>query len=177
MWRSSLVVALSLALLAGMAGSASAAYEFYMWVQGVTGDVTQPGYEGWISFHNLSHQLEGMPPVPELLQMEAPGEPGVLARGSMDLVKSWDKASPVLMSLCAAGRHRPMKLALMSTVGDKRIVLRYEFQNITVSQVIVRAPGFGDRSNLLRPLPLTKPMEELQLNFEEVKWSWGQIQP
>jgi type VI protein secretion system component Hcp len=177
MWRSLLVVTFSLLLLAGIAGTASAAYEFYMWVDGVAGDITRPEYRGWMGFYSLTHELEALPPVPELLLMAEPRSPGRSGPGGMDLVKTYDKASPKLFALCNAGQRRPMKLALMSTVGDKRIVVNYELKNVMVEHILLRAPGFGDRSNLLRPLPLTKPMEELRLNFEEVKWSWGVIRP
>ena len=96
---------------------------------------------------------------------------GSSGAGGFDLVKAYDKSTPRLLGLCSAGQRRPIKFALMSALGDKRLVFTFTFKGALIEHILLRAPGFGDRSGLLLPVLETRAVEELRLNFEEVKWA------
>lgn len=165
----------ALLLLAGLtAASAVYADEFklLMWIEGISGPEDQ--VRSWIEANNALYHIPDLPP---LLQMtdQFPTQFSMDYRPTHDaemhiddivLTKEVDKSTPKLIELCQRGSIIPhMKLALCSQAN--RQALTFNFEEIKVTYVAVRAPGFGDRSGVT-PLSPDRPMVEVGIQFRHV---------
>lgn len=158
------------------AAMASAEMFLLLSVAGVEGTSRVPGYENWIECAGLQHNIPGLPkplqllrPCPQLLEgsFEVPHD-----FEGFDLMKVIDKASPKLFLMCQEGRRLgPVKLALMSIVDEKPVIhVTFDLQDPVISSLILRAPGFGDRADLLLPIEKQQPMLLLKLMPIKIHW-------
>ena len=130
------------AVVAGLVAALSLAADtkLYLDIKGVTGDVTDRGYENQIAV--LSYDLALVP------------EGG----GSMSLVKPVDSSSPILMLLAVTGDavRRAILRVVELTDGKKDPKLTIDMRDVIITSVQVSGNSTGG------------PLESVSMNFAKV---------
>lgn len=129
---------------------------YYLKIDGIEGESTTKGYEGWSDIEAFSqsiHQADG-------------GATGAARRRSaavledMILVKEMDQSSPKLQEAVSSGKHFPkveIHLTTTSGGGARVVYCSYELKNAMITSYNLS----GGREEV--------PTEELAIDFEEIK--------
>lgn len=172
MYRNLMIALLLLAGLTAVSVASADEFKLLMWVEGISGPEDQLG--SWIEASNFVHHIPGMPSTAQLmdaspthLSIDYRPEEGAtdLAR-TVKITKRVDQTTPLLFKLCREGAAIPhMRLVLVSPARQQ--VIGNNFEEVKVTCIAVRAPGFGDRAGV-SPVEQDKPIEELEIQFRHV---------
>jgi type VI secretion system secreted protein Hcp len=133
----------------------------YMYIDGVNGDVTAKGYEGWI---NVSTVQEGMSQVVDLRT----GGGGSLAKVEVldtTIVKVLDSTSPVLRQKLTESKAIPSVIISIVATADAAFVeyFRIELEKVYLTSISMSASG------------LEAPVEDMSVAFETIRWIYTPI--
>jgi len=148
------VCALTLVLVGNIDDAEAAAYLKF---DGVDGESTDSAHEGWsdlLSFKQIIHQPGGG-------QTGAARQRGNVIMDDIVVVKELDKSSPKLAESILMGKVFPtVEFQLASSAGT---YFMYELKNVMITSYSIS----GDADQV--------PMEELSLNFEEIKVTYTEM--
>jgi type VI secretion system secreted protein Hcp len=168
-----LVVAVCSALLLVLAvGTASAAYEFYMKIDGIPGPVATQGHQQWIGILSWQWGVGQPMTVPSGVPAQADLDKGPLAkaqgiggRGQVTITKQCDASSPKLFMACMQGIPSPMLTIDASLKGGPKTMITYKLTNVIITRMLLR--GSGDKAGVGEKLPL----EEVTLTYDSISWT------
>lgn len=148
----------SLALVAPVVASIADPLEAaaYIKFDGVDGEATDSNFEGYIKLDFFKVEIEGAS-----AERQQSFIKDILIAGPID------KSSPVLMLACATGqilKDAEIVLTETSNGGEEVIFLKIEFTKVIVSSY-----------NSTRSQTNNRPVEQMSLNFEEIKWTYSQF--
>lgn len=121
----------------------------YIKFDGVDGEATARGHEGWSNLDSFSHTLT-----------QKVTKKGTFAEVGIDIAKAFDKSSPKLQEALIRGVTNPLAtIEFTKQFGDgsEATYLKYELSNVLVSSYSTSAASDS------------RPSETLSLNFEEIK--------
>lgn len=90
------------------------------------------------------------------------GGTGRATFSELNLVKPVDKATPLLYSFCAQGRHVPQVVLTLRNSGANP----FEFYKITLTDVVISSVQTSGSAGG------DKPSESLSLNFTRIEWRY-----
>lgn len=160
MKRAAAVFVLVAALVFAMVGTASAAYEFYMQIQGIPGESTDEKHKNWIEVLSISQpSAQQLPMVAGQATMPTPPRPtGTAGAGQVTITKALDKSSPGLFQCCAGGKQ--MVSVRIEQLRDRMPFMAYDLKNVLITRYVLSRPTG-------RP-----PMEEVSFNYARVEWTY-----
>lgn len=130
------------------------ATDMFFHMEGITGEVQDEKYMGWIdslSFSFGMYRCQKTLDAPELCQYN-----------DFSVVKYFDSASPKLYEACDQGRIFPEAILIISQKkGDKEKIGEFRLGNV---KIIACRPGGSAQSGEERPL------EEISLAYEKIEW-------
>jgi type VI secretion system secreted protein Hcp len=133
------------------------AFDTYLKLDGVEGEVTTKGFEKQIEIYSFSWGASNPTTV-------SPGGGGLgagrVSVSSFNIMKKSDAASPKLFQSCCTGKHIPKATVTMRKAGGDSAVafLVYEFEGLMVESVQWSGSTGGDDT----------PTESLSLAFSKV---------
>lgn len=157
---------------------ASAREHVLLAMPGSPGSFVGGEYNGWVPCADLQYNIPKLPKPLALLSGAVPpvkeGELTPTIDQGVLLSKIIDKSSAKLFSLCREGGLIPaIKLALCKEVDRKiQTVLTVECEQIKIASYTVWAPGFGDRSKLVVPVPNEQATEMVLLRPQTIRWKF-----
>ena len=148
------VCALTLVLVGNVDDAEAAAYLKF---DGIDGEAKDSAHEGWsdlLSFEQVIHKPGGS-------QTGATRQRGSVIMEDIVVVKELDKSSPKLAESVLMGKVFPtVKFQLASSTGT---YFMYELKNVMITSYSIS----GDTDQV--------PMEELALNFNEIKVTYTEM--
>ncbi len=160
-------VAIAMAfLVAASTTSFGAAVDYFLKIEGISGESTDGGHQGWIDVMSFSW---GASKPASLGSTQA----GRASFGDIMIVKPVDKSSPRLYLACAAGQQfSTATLQGTRLVSGGLALLRVVYYEITLTNVIVSSikPGNMNTSG-------TYPTEMVSMNFGKIRWTYRQYSP
>lgn len=130
----------------------------YMKIEGVVGDVTADGYEGWI---DVSHVQEGMTQNIEVGGVGG-GTSGKVNISDTVISKVLDRTSPVLRQKLVGGKEIPSVIISLVRTGADKIE---EYFRITLEEVYLTSVSMsGSGSDL--------PTESVSCAYNKVRWEY-----
>lgn len=140
------------------------AFDAFVKVAGIPGESTDAKHKECIEILSYSHGLSQS-------VSAASGTGGRTAQRvdiqDFSIVKTLDKASPLLALHCCNGQHIPkVEVMLCLASGDKHPYMKYTMENVVVSGV---RPGGSTQGGD------SKPLEEVTFNFGKIKWEYTPI--
>jgi type VI secretion system secreted protein Hcp len=143
-------VGLGLLLLLLLVCSARAAFDAYLLLPGIPGEVTETNHLNWIQV--LAFDQSQTHP-------EAAGSPRF---SDLRFEKRVDKASPLLMAACASGQSSSSaQLQLLQSEGRRLVFYDIKLSNVRVTALAFRHTPTG-----------ATPMEQFSLRFTDVTWTY-----
>ena len=134
------------------------AFDAFIQLDGIEGESTRNGFEGWIELESFSFGARN----PSTIGSGGGGGAGKAELGRFNFSKTTDKASPIIFQNCCAGRHYPkVKVVLHKSSGEDAALdyLVYEFERVFVESIDWQGQaGASDR-----------PYENVSLAFGKVK--------
>lgn len=129
-------------------GTARAAVNAYLKLEGVKGESTDVNHQGWIEISSFQWGM---------LQQRADAEKrgGPVNRAPLVITKEWDAASPKLKAMCASGKHFA-QLDIDVVSGGK--TMHYHLINVTVSSFQMSGGG--------------RPQEEISFTFQKITMNY-----
>ncbi|MDQ6800668.1 MAG: type VI secretion system tube protein Hcp [Acidobacteriota bacterium] len=110
-----------------------AAVDAFMKVDGIAGESTKPGRSGWIDVVGFSFGVPQTGPHGS----GGGGGAGKVAVHDISITKKVDKASPMLMTAAATGKHFP-------TVTLDANGQHYVFENVVITSVLKQEGGASE---------------------------------
>ena len=171
--RKTLAVTVCSALLLVFAASvASAAYEFYMKIDGIPGPVATAGHQQWIAVSGFQWGAAPGTTMPISVPAQADLDKGAPANllgtggpGQLTITKQCDKASPQLFMACMQGASMPELTVDAGLKGGLRPMMTYKLTNVIITRMLLR--GRGDQAQVGETLPL----EEVSFNYGSISWT------
>jgi type VI secretion system secreted protein Hcp len=160
MKKSGIFVALAAgALVCTMAGSALAAFDAFLKIEGVAGESKDAQHQQWIdvlSFNYGKAAWNHQWPKAGTL----PAQSGKSGAGKLTITKTVDKSSPMLYKLCASGKHLPkLTIEFCHAEGGKQKYIEYTLTNVIVSSVqTVKGKGVAS--------------EMVSFSFQKIEWNY-----
>lgn len=130
----------------------------YLHIDGLEGDVTAAGHEGWIECQSLDFGVGRSISTPTGSSQER--ESSAPSLSDVTLVKSMDKCTPKLFELACVGTSKLAKIDLVQTGDQLDTYMSYTLTDCLVSTHATSAAGEG------------KPSEQLGLNFTKVEMKY-----
>lgn len=133
------------------------AFDAYLNLQGITGEATRKGFEGWIEIESFSFGASN--PVSIGTASTGAGA-GKVSLSSFNTLKRTDSSSPVLFQKCCSGQHfAKVSLALNKAGGDAAVkFLQYDFTEVFVDSIQWSGSGGGEET----------PSESLSFAFASI---------
>lgn len=129
----------------------------YLQVEGIEGDVTAEGHEGWIECESLDWGVQRAIHTPT---GRAEGrESAAPSVSEIAINKLVDKTSPILFADACVGRERGVKIDFVRIGEAMQTYLEYELSNSLVSAYSVSADG-------------DRPMESVSFNFTKIEMKY-----
>lgn len=153
-------------VLAGWLGAElSAQTPMYMRLDGITGEVTQPGREGWVSILAFNHEIAAEAgPAPEITPAKASHTP-------LRVVIPHSRTLPPLMNHLLAGTSIPKVdfyyWVAISGGGVEQKVIEYRLTNVRIQSIRPWMPNVRDTN--ARALGAAV---EVALAYESIEWVW-----
>jgi len=122
------------------------AYDTFMTIDGVKGEATRAGFEGWIELSSFS--LGAANPV-TIGTGTTGGGGGKVSVSSFNVTKKTDATSPLLFQQCCLGKHfATAKVVLVKASGDPSALqyLTYDFTEVYVESVHWAGSAGGDET-------------------------------
>jgi type VI secretion system secreted protein Hcp len=138
------------------------AYDAFLKLDGIDGEVAAKGFEKWIEVSSFSWGLNQTG--------SASGGGGGAGKASFQdihFTSSTSKASPTLFLRCATGEHiKQAILALRKAGGDasgaQNVFLKFEFEDVLISSFQEAGAEDGD----------DRPMEDVSFNFQKIEMTY-----
>jgi len=137
-------------------GGTNGANGAYLLLEGVTGEATAFGHEGWIDVSSFNYSIMGQRAPLSAVQNEAQ----LSSLGDLIVVKSLDSTSPQIYLLACNGDTRDAQLDI---VRNGATVMQYILTNAVVSDVQVLGGGAGYGQ---------KPQEAIALSYSKIEWKY-----
>ncbi len=122
------------------------AYDTFLTIDGVKGEATRAGFEGWIELYSFSFGASN----PATIGAGTTGVGGgKVSVSSFNVMKKTDATSPLLFQQCCLGKHfATAKVVLMKASGDPNALqyLTYDFTEVYVESVQWSGSAGGDES-------------------------------
>jgi len=138
------------------------AYDTYMKIDGIKGEATRAGFEGWIELYSFSLGASN----PVTIGSGTTGAGGGKANvSSFNIMKKTDSTSPLLFQQCCMGKHfASAQVVLQKASGDQKALayLVYDFTEVYVESVQWSGSAGGDET----------PAESVSLAFGKVQVSY-----
>ena len=132
-------------------------FQAYSLVDGVKGEATEEGHDGWIKLRSYAHSVSQRHNMGSGSALKGQG----VNMGSFSLVKEVDKASVDLNKLCALGsKIKEVKIDVCSAVEGSKPSMSYTLKNVIVAHVGVAG---GDGGELI---------EHVDLAYGEINWHY-----
>ena len=129
----------------------------YLQVEGIEGDVTAEGHEGWIECESLDWGVQRAIHTPT---GRAEGrESAAPSVSEITINKLVDKASPNLFADACVGRERGVKIDFVRIGEAMQTYLEYELSNSLISGYSVSADG-------------ERPTESVSFNFTRIEMKY-----
>ena len=131
----------------------------YLKIEGVRGNVTDPGHENWIEIGSFSFG------VGRGIASSSPGnqsnrEASVPSFTEIRVDKVMDETSPILFQLATVGTAKRVEIHISETVAERNMVtVRYTLTDVLISNYNVSTGG-------------SRPQESLSLNFARIEMSF-----
>ena len=147
-------IAVILLYMVMAASTASAAVDAFMKIDGVPGESTEPGYEGWIELLEFDYSMSA--PVSRLTGKRS-GKPQM---SPITFTKTFDKASPLLMMHCSVGQNintLTIEVLKSATSGRMEPYFTVELKQVTVTSYDLKTDLAGDNV-----------IEEVTISFRDI---------
>jgi type VI secretion system secreted protein Hcp len=137
-------------------------FDAFLKIDGVPGESTDSKHKEWIEVLSYSHGLHQT-------GGGSNSSGGARSAGRTDhadfsIVKTLDKASPVLALTCSNGKHIPkVTMTLNRATGDKQEYMKYDMEDVLVTSV---RPGGSSKGGD------TLPLEEVSFNYGKITWEY-----
>jgi type VI secretion system secreted protein Hcp len=137
-------------------------FDAFLKIETIPGESSDSKHANWIEVLSYSH-------VVSQLSSGSASSGGARSSSRCDhadfsVVKTLDKASPLLNLACCNGEHiKKVDLHLSRATGDKQVYMKYEMEDVIVSSV---RPGGSSKGG--EPLPL----EEVSFNYGKISWTY-----
>ncbi len=136
----------------------------FLRIQGVSGESTDPGHEGWIDIASFSYGLTR--PADDAAPLDAPPLPA--NRRGLSLVKNADRATGLLYLHCNNGRPiEEVVLEVTRTTEHGITVQEYRLRDVIVTSI--QTSG-GTRSG-------ARATETVTLHYRSVEWTYLRLDP
>lgn len=137
-------------------------FDAFLKIETIPGESTDSKHANWIEVLSYSHGVS---------QLSSGSASSGGARSSsrcdhtdFSIVKTLDKASPLLNLSCCNGEHiSKVNLHLSRATGDKQVYMKYEMEDVIVSSV--RPGGSSKGGDSL-------PLEEVSFNYGKISWTY-----
>ena len=137
------------------------AFDTFLKIDGIEGESTDDKHKGWIEI--LSYSWGESQMVSRTASSSGGGTSARVDMQDLSVVKTLDKASPLICLACAEGKHiKEVTLELCRAGGDKMPYMEYKMSNVIVSSVSVGGGGGGE------------PTESLTFNYGKIQWTYTQ---
>jgi type VI secretion system secreted protein Hcp len=137
-----------------------ASVDYYLKIDGVDGESTARGFEGWIEIESFYWGATQTAVVGG-----GGGGAGKVVVSDFTLVKRVDKASPRLFQACVTGLHASSAVLAAKRGDTNATYLKYQLTDVLVS-------SFRDAGTAGEP-----PLEEISLNFTRIEFSYAPTLP
>lgn len=142
--------------------------DMYLMLDGIKGESTAKGHEGWIEVLSYNHQM--IQPTSQTKSSAGGGTTHRTQHGDFQFTKFVDSASPKLYEAVSNGKHIAKgKLDCCRAGGSAVVFLSIDFQQIVVSKVamtsVVDPNATGDAQDML-------PGEAVDLNYGIINWEY-----
>ena len=138
-------------VLVGLSNYANAAA--YIKFDGIDGEATDRGHDSWINVLSISHSITR-----NADSSATARSTGAASFSDLSVTKELDKSSPKLAEAISTGRVIPK--VVFDLTSSSGTYLKYELKNVMITSYSMS--GSAD----------DVPMEELSLNFEEIKMTY-----
>ena len=125
----------------------------YLHVEGLEGDVTAAGHEGWIECDSMQWGISRAISTPTGSSQER--ESSAPSVSEVSIVKNMDKCTPKLFEQACVGTSKMVKIDLVQTGEQLDTYMAYELENSLVSGYSVSSGG-------------DRPMENVSFNFSKL---------
>jgi type VI secretion system secreted protein Hcp len=123
----------------------------YFKLDGVDGDCTDEGLQGWMVIDSFNHMVSGPQP-----------RGGVPILNDLQICRFADRATPVLALTTAEGRlYRSAILRMVRTDGARDRMMEMKFSNVVLTMHSLSGGNAGD---------IKAPYETLSLHFDKIEW-------
>jgi type VI secretion system secreted protein Hcp len=127
----------------------------YVKIDGVEGDVTAAGHEGWINCDSMSWGVSRAIGNPTGSAKERESTAPMVQ--DVSLSKAMDSATPLLFQEACVGKSKPVEIHLVQTGADQLdSYMEYKLTNALVSSYSLSSGG-------------DRPMENFSLNFTKIE--------
>lgn len=157
------VTAAALLLGAALGFPPAARAAAYLKLGDIKGEVVEANHLDWSSAEAVSLRVS---------RQAVTDAAGTSTRTTSEFVvsKALDRGSPTLLERLATGKPLPLvevHLTRIAADGSRQVYLKYELKNVLISSYSVGADGDST----------TTPMEQLSLNYEEIKVVYVRLDP
>ncbi len=138
------------------------AYDAFLKLDGIDGEVAAKGFEKWIEVSSFSWGVSQTGAV-----SGGGGGAGKASFQDIHFTSNTSKASPKLFLSCASGQHiKQATLSLRKAGGDatgaQNVFLKFEFEDVLISSFQEAGAEQGDDS----------PMEDVSFNFAKIEMTY-----
>lgn len=133
--------------------------DVFLQINGIPGESTDEKHQNWIEVLSYSHGVSQMSSGERSTGGAATG--GRCDHQDFSIVKSLDKASPLLNLHCSDGKHiDKITIELCRATGDKQPYMLYKLVDSVVSSVCINGGGGGI------------PTETVTFNYGAIYWTY-----
>lgn len=138
--------------------AATAAVDMFLKIEGVEGEATRRGHEGWIEIQGFGWGVSSAGRSTGRATARASGGPTF---SDVSVTKYVDKATPLLAQACAQGQHMAEAKIVFYRAGGSVPAGSITIWDITIASTMSTSEATADR-----------PIETLSLNFGKIEWSY-----
>lgn len=125
-------------------------YSTYLKIDGVDGECTDEGQQGWMIIDSFSHTVTG------------PQPRGGASLTELQICRFADRATPLLALAAAEGRpYRSAVIRMTRTDGARDRMMELKLSNVTLTMHSMSGGPQGD---------LKAPYENMSLRFDKIEW-------
>ena len=137
--------------------------DFLVKIDGIEGEATLSGYEGWIECTSMKHAIS----LPVVAQASGRTE-GTSRHGAMFMLHAIDKATPALKLACAAGTNvGDVEVHRMRMIGGQPRPV----EQIALTKVLVSEAGTDTALDAETNELAAEPDEVFALAYADIRWT------
>lgn len=134
------------------------AFVAYMYVEGIEGESTDKGHEGWIEITGYAHGVKSSD------------------HKEFTVTKRIDKATPLIMAkACSGGHLEEVDIELCRTDEEPECYMKYKFKDVLIAKAIDKStPKLAGKGDSLPLEEVTEilPVEEVSFTYGEIEWTY-----